>query len=84
MQNHGLGIHSVKFEHIVFTIKNTLKHLTTYSTDLPKRPKYLRYFKQKSHWVSVVRDLHNGAFLNSHILLPFHKKKNDNSWKDIL
>ena len=32
-------------------------YLTTYSADLPNRPKYLGYSKKGSHWVSVVRDL---------------------------
>ena len=39
------------------TTKNIVKHLTTYTADLPNQPKYLGYLKKNSNWVSVVREL---------------------------
>ena len=35
------------FKHIVLNTQNTLKYITTYSADLPNRPKYSGYLKKK-------------------------------------
>ena len=55
MQNHRLGIQSDKIW-ADSTTKNTTTYLTTYSTNLPNRRKYLGYLKKGLYWVSVVRN----------------------------
>ena len=47
MQNHGLEIHCDKIRADSAT-NNTLKYLTTYSAEMPNRPKYLGYLKKLS------------------------------------
>ena len=41
-------------KNLLLLTKNILKQLTTYSADLPNRPKYLEYL---THWVSGVRGM---------------------------